>query len=94
MPVTIRQNLYFIFKESINNVAKHSKASNVNISFGNKGNSFEMEIKDNGKFISNNFGKTGQGITNLKMRASRINANLNISQNDGFGILLKMSKFA
>ncbi len=94
MPVTIRQNLYFIFKESINNVAKHSNATNVQIEFGNRGNTFEMKVKDNGQKFTSSFGKTGQGITNLKMRADRIKANLSIKQKDGFSILLKMNKFA
>lgn len=93
MPVNIRQNLYFIFKESINNVAKHSNASLVDISLGNFGNAFEMIIQDNGTKIQPKLNyKNGQGLSNLQMRAERINAKLNISRHNGFSIQLKMRR--
>lgn len=95
MPVTIRQNLFFIFKEAINNAAKHSKASKVIIQLGNVGNNFEMEIFDDGVGAPHHApNKTGQGLTNLKMRAQRINANINIINGKGFTIRLNMPKFA
>lgn len=96
MPVNIRQNLYFIFKEAINNIVKHSDASKVQIFFGNNGTGFELMVKDNGSGSKHNKStkKTGQGLSNLKMRAQRINADLDIVNHDGFTIKLKMKKFA
>ncbi len=95
MPVTIRQNLYFIYKEAINNIAKHSQANRVNILFGNKGNDFEMAIQDNGKGPDETIqSKTGQGISNLKMRAKRINAQLDIATKNGVTVKLNMGRFA
>lgn len=46
--VTLRQNLYFIFKEAVNNVAKHSWATEVNITFRNIGNQCILQVEDNG----------------------------------------------
>lgn len=93
MPVNIRQNLYFIFKEAINNVAKHSNATLVDISLGNSGSHFEMLVRDNGTdILSKPISKNGQGLSNLKMRADRINADLKIEKSKGFSILLKMRK--
>ena len=94
IPVTIRQNLYFIYKEAINNVAKHSSADHVQITFGNDGSQFNMVIKDNGKPQTPTSPKKGQGLENLKMRAKRLNAQLEILQNDGFTVTLTMDKFS
>ena len=100
LPVTLRQNLYFIYKEAINNVAKHSGASKVTTILKNDGNQFVMSIQDNGNGIrngisSNSLKKTGQGLSNLKMRAYRIDAILEIKEREpGVEILLKRKKFA
>ncbi len=96
IPVGIRQDIYFIYKESINNVAKHSNATRVNIELGNEGGNFELIIKDNGdgngKLKKTH--KKGQGISNLKMRANRIQANLQIKHERGYTVQLKMRKFS
>lgn len=99
MPVTIRQNLYFIFKEAINNIAKHSAATKVNITLKNEGQDFTMIIKDNGgpspRKEKINGNKGGQGLANLAMRAQRIKASLEIDKTDeGYTIRLKRKRFA
>ena len=48
IPVQVRQNLYLIFKEAITNVAKHSNASKVAVSFSKEGSRFSMSIRDDG----------------------------------------------
>ena len=94
LPVNIRQNLYFIYKEAINNIAKHSNASEVSINLGNNGTGFEMQVHDNGNGKAKPSVKTGQGISNIQMRAQRINARLEINKENGYTIYLKMKKFA
>ncbi len=99
IPVTLRQNLYFIFKEAINNIAKHSSATKVNITLKNDGQDFTMIIKDNGMASPQkgkvNGRKTGQGLANLAMRAQRIKAQLDIEKGEeGYTIRLRRKKFA
>ena len=93
LPVNIRQNLYFIYKEAINNIAKHSDASEVIVAFGNNGTAFEMSIKDDGPGKTKPPGKSGQGLANIQMRAQRIKAKLNIQRENGYTIHLRMKKF-
>ena len=45
----IRQDLYFIFKEAINNIARHSNATEVEIELSQPGQVFELYIRDNGQ---------------------------------------------
>lgn len=94
MAVHLRQNLYFIYNEAINNIAKHANASKVWIEFVNAGNIFEMSIKDNGNGRARSSTKTGQGLSNIQMRAQRLNASLQIIRDNGYTIKLTMRKFA
>jgi len=48
MPVLLRENLYFIFKEAINNIGKHAETTKVSINLGNHNKQFEMTIYNNG----------------------------------------------
>jgi len=96
IPANIRQNIYFIYKEVINNVAKHAQAKQVDIWMGNRGYHFELLIKDDGVGESDNGtkrGKKGQGLANLRMRAQRLDAELSIQNGNGFTIHLRMKKF-
>lgn len=94
MKPSIRQELFFIFKEALNNVAKHSKATEVTIKFGNWGNDFILSITDNGSGSLENNGSNGQGLANIRMRANRIDAQIAILNRNGFSVQLKMKKFA
>jgi len=88
--VEVRQNLYYIFKEAIHNIARHSSADSVEISMGNSDSGFHMLISDNGCGYNPETVKGGNGIKNMKMRALRIGASLEMSTSGGCSIELKM----
>lgn len=83
----IRQNVYFIFKEAITNVIKHSDANEVRIGFFRENGRNKLIIQDNGHQISR-IKSDGQGLSNMKQRALSINGNLEIDTSDGFEIRL------
>ncbi len=85
IPVQVKENLYLIYKESINNIAKHSNADTVNIRLSMKGNKYLLDVADNGT-VKTNGRRSGQGLRNINMRAKRINANAIIDRNNGFNI--------
>ena len=97
IPANIRQNIYFIYKEAINNVAKHANASKVDIWMGNNGPQFELRIKDNGgghlEATDESKKRRGQGLANLRMRAQRLGAEIDILNGQGFTIHLRMKRF-
>ena len=93
IPVNIRQNLYFIYKEAVNNIAKHADATRVIIRLTNQGNSFQMIVHNNGHPRVQNSRKAGQGLSNMEMRAQRIKANIDILNHDGFTVKVNMKKF-
>lgn len=85
LKVSLKENLYLIFKEAINNISKHSNADKVDISISTQGDGFVMSIRDNGTNSSNSR-KSGQGLRNMKMRAKRIDASINFINSDGFEV--------
>ncbi|MEK9137847.1 MAG: two-component regulator propeller domain-containing protein, partial [Bacteroidota bacterium] len=72
IPVDVRQNIYLVLKEAVNNIAKYAQASMVTITLHNENNRFSMRISDNGQGLSAAKRLTGQGMHNMKMRADRI----------------------
>jgi ligand-binding sensor domain-containing protein/signal transduction histidine kinase len=90
LPVDFRQNIYLIFKEAINNIAKHAEASRVDVQIKNANGHFNLSIRDDGKgWREHEYAKlSGHGLRNMKMRASRIGGDLNISRNGGCTVSL------
>lgn len=88
LPVNIKENIYLIFKESINNIAKHSDADRVDITFAYDGKDFQLKVTDNGT-TSNGNRKSGQGLRNIKLRSERIGADAEIRNGEGFTVRVK-----
>ena len=98
-----RKNLYLIFKEAINNIAKYADCKTVWVEFSNKGGILHIKIKDDGKgFIvsegslsSQNHGG-GNGLFNIKRRADDLKAKLDIISEKGRGteisLFIKLKK--
>jgi len=73
----LRQNIYLIFKESVNNAAKHSGADEIRITLVNGDGKCNMVIADNGLGINEEEKQKGHhGIENMELRAKRINGEL------------------
>lgn len=85
IPVQIKENIYLIFKEAVNNIVKHSNATRADVRFSFGGREFDLLVSDNGTGINKNR-KTGQGLNNIQMRAARIGAGVEINPEDGFSI--------
>ena len=89
----LRQNIYLIFKEAVNNAAKHSCATKVNINMTNGDGKFKLEINDNGKGIELNEKSSGfHGLQNMKLRAERIGGELKTENNNGTRIILTVKE--
>ncbi|MDA3884509.1 MAG: triple tyrosine motif-containing protein [Candidatus Delongbacteria bacterium] len=80
----LRQNLYLIFKEALNNSIKYSKAKKIDVSLIQNNRSLELKVIDNGNGFADkkqSFG--GHGIKSMKIRAEKIGGVLNIVENGG-----------
>jgi len=93
VPVEIRQNLYLIFKETVNNIARHSNARHVRVEFARVDRRFVMSISDDGEAVEEEVHRRGQGVRNMMMRAERIHADLRIVGPPGVKMELSMREF-
>ncbi|MEZ5040236.1 MAG: histidine kinase [Saprospiraceae bacterium] len=86
----LRQNLYFIGKEAITNVAKHSDAANVTILIRQQNGNYDMHIQDNGQCLAQTPSHpVGLGLSNIKWRAKQLGAKLSFQNSNGFEISLQ-----
>ncbi len=96
LPVDIRQHIFLIFKEALNNVVRHSSASEVTVRFGNFDGQFELSIHDNGSCsppMADDKVVTGLGLSNMEMRAGKLGAKLEVERSEGFMVRLRMKVF-
>ena len=94
----IRREIYLIFKESINNLAKHSNATEAEIELKIEHHWFEFFIKDNGKGFDvtekinalDSLG--GNGLISMQRRAKNLGGEFLIDSKigDGTRIMLKI----
>jgi signal transduction histidine kinase len=85
LSMDIRRELYLIYKEAVTNAAKHSDCQTVEINFQVRQNQLFLSIKDDGKGFDVNELHSGNGLQNLKIRAEKINAKLEIKSEIGNG---------
>ena len=82
--------LFRIVQEALNNIVKHSDASQINIHLYYDTFLLTMEINDNGKGFDAEKQQTGTGLQNLKKRAAILKGNLNISSSKNIGTKIKI----
>jgi ligand-binding sensor domain-containing protein/two-component sensor histidine kinase len=90
LDMNFRQNVYLTFKEAINNVVKHAGASRVEVGLKKENRLFTMQIKDDGKGVGERKNGSGQGLYNMKLRAERLKAELDIVSGKGTVIIMRV----
>ena len=70
LPVQIELNVYSIVLELINNIIKHSEATEAAILMTTRDDIFNLQVKDNGVGIH---GESGHGMGNIKSRIEALN---------------------
>lgn len=78
LDIESRKNIYLIFKEAVNNALKYSGCSILKISLEIKDHSLVMNITDDGKGFNPETINPGNGIVNMKRRASELKGNVKI----------------
>jgi signal transduction histidine kinase len=76
----LRQNIYLIFKEALNNIIKHAKATEVNIRLEAERKQLILIITDNGVGIHDIANAKGYGLRNMNKRTNQIRGQLRITQ--------------
>ncbi|NIG54321.1 sensor histidine kinase [Chitinophaga sp. Cy-1792] len=84
-----RRNIYLAVKESLHNVVKHAKATEVVIEVKMNNKNMTIMIKDNGKgFDQEKVRLFGNGLKNIQKRAQAVGGNAEITSNNGTIVFL------
>lgn len=107
LEMSLRKNLFYIYKEALHNIIKYAVCTEVNIIIKKIGNKLELVIEDNGKGFhhagigSEGLGNdpvakgerlyNGNGIKNMQSRAEEIGGKLKIDSVPGKGTSIKVT---
>jgi signal transduction histidine kinase len=90
LPMEVRKNLYLIFKEATNNMVKYAQPTKAMFAIRSGKNDLTMMIHDDGKGFDMTRIAEGNGLKNMKKRASEIGADFNINSQPGNGTTIQL----
>jgi ligand-binding sensor domain-containing protein/signal transduction histidine kinase len=92
-----RRQLFLIFKEAINNAARHAGCNSVSLSLALLNNQVIGEIRDDGRGFAVTSvpekpgeGRGGHGLENIRKRAAQLGGQLTIDSSPGRGSTIKV----
>ena len=86
----IRRNVFLVVKEALNNILKHSKATDVEITLTRIDNDLILYIQDNGIGIDlDKLRLFGNGLKNMKKRMADVNIEFSIENKNGTLVTLR-----
>jgi len=83
----VKTNIYRIVQEALNNALKYSQCENIFIQMNKQDDLITLTIEDDGIGFEND-GQSGNGLTNMKMRATAIGGELKIESQKNVGTLI------
>ncbi|HSF89895.1 MAG TPA: ATP-binding protein, partial [Saprospiraceae bacterium] len=90
LPIEQRKEFYLIFKEAVNNLAKYSKATRAQIQIETRKPELILKIIDNGIGFDPHIPYSGNGLKNMRTRASQIKGILHIQATPGNGTTVQL----
>jgi signal transduction histidine kinase/ligand-binding sensor domain-containing protein len=76
----VRHNVFLAFKEAVNNVVKHARATEAHVRLELLGDKFILSVTDNGRGPGNVKGKTlRNGLKNMRKRLSDVHGEFDIA---------------
>lgn len=82
-----RHDLFLAFKEALNNVAKHARATEVFVRLAVVPDGIELTIRDNGRGFAT-AGAAGNGLPNMRKRIAALGGRFELSSQPGQGTSL------
>ncbi len=81
----VRRQVFLVFKESINNIVRHSACSHVHIEFRVDRDRLVLLIKDNGRGFDPDHESDGHGLLSMERRAKEMGGAMGITSRPGGG---------
>jgi ligand-binding sensor domain-containing protein/two-component sensor histidine kinase len=88
--VEVRRDVLLIFKEAVNNAARHSQCSHVDIRLRVEASRLILSIVDDGIGFDTSKETEGNGVLSMRRRAQRLNGMLEVRSPNGSGTAVKL----
>jgi len=90
LPADVHIAFYRVAQESVNNISKHSRATQFTIQMFNEPDLLTLSIRDNGTGFDQAGSSAGMGMGTMHERAEAIHARLQITSSVGMGTEVKL----
>jgi signal transduction histidine kinase len=84
-----RRQVFLIFKETVNNVARHASCTRVHVRLTLQGDFISLVVEDDGKGVSNGE-DDGNGIRSMRSRAAALGGSLEVSAGECGGTMVAL----
>jgi ligand-binding sensor domain-containing protein/signal transduction histidine kinase len=91
LSVDVRREVYLVFKEAVNNTARHADASQVRVIVRLDGAGLTLEVEDNGVGFDAGVDADSTGLASMHKRADRLGGTLIIDSAPGVGTRLRLT---
>jgi signal transduction histidine kinase len=87
----IRREVFLIFKESVNNLVKHSGCTEAEVEFQMTDSSLLLRVSDNGKGFDASRDSDGHGLVSMRERAASVGGQFDLVSEAGRGTIVMLS---
>ena len=85
-----RRQVFLIFKESVNNAARHSGCARARVSLTVTNGTLAFSVSDDGKGFDGDGIEAGEGLLSMRQRAKKIGSELLITSSAGTGTTVQL----
>jgi signal transduction histidine kinase len=86
----VRREVLLIFKEAVNNLARHSAARDATIDVAVGRGWLILTVADNGRGFDGGVPSDGNGLASMRRRAERLGGQLTVTSASGRGTVLEL----
>ena len=86
----VRRHVFLIFKESVNNIVRHSGCTSVEVEVKVEGPWLVLKIADNGKGLEGGRPSEGNGLLSMRKRAHSLGGELDVTSGQGSGTTIAL----
>ena len=87
----MRRDVFLIFKESVNNIVRHSHCSKADITFEVTDGILKLAVSDNGQGLNGKQNGEGNGLFSMRQRAASLGGSFEMISNNGSGTKISLS---
>ena len=87
----LRREVFLIFKECVNNIVKHSGATEADVDFRIDARQLFLRVEDNGQGFEVAAEREGHGLTSMQARAREMGGRFEITSNHGEGTVVTLA---